>query len=180
MSVTANFVSSLAEALKAVGLKAEARYETLTVADCRFPEPEARRSGERHVVTFLKSNFTVEKGGEFDVGRALGLVVQELPKLLKEKVDAERYRAAATAVRSVCQGKPREMRDYRSEYERDGAFLTPTYRGIEVTFICSTMEEAEELIRRAKGVQLPPSEPLSLEAMKQSAMECGEIAKEAS
>lgn len=109
------FLRDVAAALKAAGFDAtyHVGLDQLHVNGCKF-SAEVRREtfdGDPKLVKFLGSSFGLGKRGQFDIGRAVGLVVSAMPAKLAE-IGARERAMAHKLVRSKLTGAP-PMQDDR-------------------------------------------------------------------
>lgn len=143
--MVAEFLTKLADALKGAGFEAKHDGDYLVVAGCRF---DAERKHSRNVVKFLGSSFKVTDG-EFDVARAIGLLIATLPARLKEKQALVAAKEFRTQLLMAMRGKQAELfQGYKDWYPTDvsGASLSSCAEGIELKLVCRSVEEAMEML----------------------------------
>ena len=135
-----DFLIKVSEALKGAGFESKFDGVYLVVAECKF---DAERGGKEGRVKFLGSSFKVSEAGDFDVGKACGLVVQELPARLKEKESMERAVKFRAELREhVKGGSPVMEHGYKDWYPVEGGWLSVGPGGIELKTVHPSVEEA--------------------------------------
>lgn len=137
----------LCEALNAAGVKAEMDWTRLKVADCLFTVEETKRGYK-----FLGSSFKVDEDGNFDVARAVGLLMAELPQRIIAAAKIKREQDGMRDMDAV-HGPWHGASAYRRWKDVDGFQLTPTCDGIAVTFTVPDLKAAMEFIDAQKGAR---------------------------
>ena len=142
----------IAAALKAAGFDSKSDWDTVIVNGHKF---EVERYGNiQNAVLFLESSFKVEEDGSFDISRALGLVIKELPKRIaaaEERASLFRNRVAA---RKLASGESDYASGYTYPTDVPGVTLDASSRGVVVRFVGSPEEAARvlEVLRGAVNV----------------------------
>ena len=145
------FMEMLAKCLKASGVEAKYDGLYLVVNDCKFVVDNCVKRDDCHVVRFLDSNFRVDDDGEnFNVVKAIGLVMTAIPIKLKERQAASALRFNIDAMRRSLPEVARSYSSYSTWYEvAPKVAVAATFDGIEVKFTGDerSFERAVELLK---------------------------------
>ena len=144
--MTDEFLVKVSEALKGAGFESKFDGMYLVVAGCKFDAERSRKEGR---VKFLGSSFKVDEDGNFDVGKACGLVVQELPERLKQKAALESLLKFRMELREhVAGGSPSTEHGYKDWYPVNGGFLSVSADGVELKTVHPSVDEALACLKR--------------------------------
>ncbi len=154
-----DFLVALVEPLCAGGLEAKFDGLYLQVAGCKFDATVTKQATKTKSarVRFLDSGFKIEEDTEgniqFDVARAIGLLLASLPGKIAEKAATVKLADNTIWVRNKGGTCVSEHGYFQWYQVQNNVMLRPTTAGVEVMVRCTSTEEAEELLKSLMPVQ---------------------------
>lgn len=155
------FLAKLAATLRSVGMDAKVTYESLKVGEVVFPETEATKQSDHVRVKFLESSFKVTGTDEepvFDLQRAVGMVISDLPKRLAGIEAQKKYKAnrAEIAEFTGAEGKYIENDRFAMWFQHQpGVQLAAVGGAIVVRIGFATVEEAKAALTKLGYIKEP-------------------------
>jgi hypothetical protein len=140
------FLRAVAEALTAAGLDAKHDGLYVRVGRARFDAEWCRadrKDSDKMVVKFLNSTFKEP----YNIAKAVGLVMQALPKRIQEALASDRYLEASAALRREFKDRMDESDNFQ-RWRRLSSTLSVGYSRENQKFLvrveCSTLEELRQ------------------------------------